>query len=193
MTPGQLTQVLARVREGDRAAEAELLATAYHELRNLAARQLKGTPDPLLQPTMLVHELFLRLNNRDSIEPHDPTWRSRGHFMAVAATAMRQIVIDHLRKAGTAKRGGDLARVSLADVAPQDEASPVDMLALSDALDKLALLDPKQARLVELKVFGGLAHAEAAEVLGMSLRTVEREWRKVRAWLARELALAVTP
>lgn len=211
--PGDVTQVLARMQSGDRSAEAELLDLAYDQLRALAASQLKGRGDALLQPTVLVHELFLRLTNKtdtsdaadasdgdddaaDAPEADAPAapaatnvWKSRGHFMAVAATAMRQILIDHLRRSSSLKRGGDRARVSLSDVGPADTPSPVDLIALSTALERLAELDPKQARLVELKVFGGLSNPEIAEVLGTSLRTTEREWRKVRAWLARELGI----
>jgi len=185
--PGDVTRMLMRMQEGDAKAHDQILPLVYEHLRALATSQIRGARDHTLQPTALVHELFLKLAAGSAGD-----FKSRGHFMAVAATAMRQILIDHARKGGAAKRGGDRARVSLSDmrpgeVTPAGTASVVDALALNDALERLAKLDPRQARLVELRVFGGMANEEVAEVLGTSLRTVEREWRKVRAWLAREL------
>ncbi|MCC6623674.1 MAG: sigma-70 family RNA polymerase sigma factor [Deltaproteobacteria bacterium] len=178
-----------RLKAGDAKAHDEILPLVYEHLRALATSQIRGARDHTLQPTALVHELFLKLAGGAAADI-----RSRGHFMAVAATAMRQILIDHARRGGAQKRGGERARVSLADLRPGEAAElsgggdVVDALALHDALERLAKLDPRQARLVELRVFGGMTQDEVAEVLGASLRTIEREWRKVRAWLARELA-----
>ncbi|MFO0748901.1 MAG: sigma-70 family RNA polymerase sigma factor [Myxococcota bacterium] len=180
---GDVTRVLQRMREGDKRAHEEIVPLVYEHLRSLAASQFRGRSDQTLQPTALVHEAFLRLAGQEA-----PSWESRGHFMAVAATAMRQILIDHARKSGAVKRGGDRARVSLSDADPGVAARDVDVIALHDALERLAKLDERQARLVELRVFGGLSNQEIGEVLGASLRTVEREWRAVKAWLAKELA-----
>lgn len=193
--PGHVTLLLERLQRGDRAAEADLLAIVYEPLRVLASSQLKGRRDALLQPTMLVHELFLRLAGKDEAGAPPPEWKNRGHFMAVAATAMRQILIDHLRRQGSAKRGGDMAKVSLSEVGAgaTERVDVVDLIALDAALAKLQTLDPRQVQLVELKVFGGLSHPEIAEVTSSSLRTVEREWRKVRAWLALELGATPRP
>jgi len=178
-----VTHALERLREGDPKAHDELLPLVYDQLRALAASQFKGRAGHLLQPTALVHEAYMRLVGQGD------GYQNRSHFMAVAATAMRQILIDYARREGSLKRGGDRARVSLADIGPVQAArDEVDILALSDVLDRLAALDARQARLVELRVFGGMAAPEAAEVLGVSLRTVEREWRAVKAWLQKELA-----
>ena len=184
---GDVTQLLQRISAGDTKAQSEFLPLVYDHLRALAASHIGRGRDRTLQPTALVHELFLKL-------APGATFQSRGHFMAVAATAMRQILIDHARKSSAQKRGGDRARVSLSDIRPGDVAGAapddgVDLVALHDALERLAKLDERGARLVELRVFGGLSQQEAAEVLGVSLRTVEREWRRLRAWLARELAV----
>lgn len=179
---GDVTRLLLRMKAGDAKAHEEIVPLVYDHLRSLAAGQFRGRGDHTLQPTALVHEAFIRLIGQDA-----PAWESRGHFLAVAATAMRQILIDHARKSGAQKRGGDRARVSLSDADPAEAARDVDAIALNDALERLAALDARQARIVELRVFGGLGNQEIAEVLGSSLRTVEREWRAVKAWLAKEL------
>jgi RNA polymerase sigma factor (TIGR02999 family) len=134
-----------------------------------------------LQPTALVHEAFVRLVRVDA-----PQWQDRAHFMAVAATAMRQILTDQARRRTASKRGGAAReRVTLSNLAAFE--SPVDLLALDDLLGRLAALDERQARLVELRFFGGLTEDEAAESLGVSLRTVQKDWRKAKAWLLAEL------
>lgn len=142
-----------------------------------------------LQPTALVHEAFLKLVDRDAVEYAD-----RGHFLAVAATAMRQILIDHARTRGAAKRGGDRRRVALED-APVNGAGAdqLDLLALDEALTRLAALDGRQARVVELRFFGGLSVKETGEALGVSPRTVELDWRMAKAWLSRALSEAGGP
>lgn len=177
-----VSSALRRLAEGDLTAHAELLPLLYDHLKRIAARQLGGGGGTL-QATVLVHEAFLRL-----VAQERPTFESRAHFVAVAATAMRQIVVDHARRRGAAKRGGGQAHVTLSGVAADDRGRDVEILALHDALARLEELDPRQARLVELRAFGGLNHPEIAEVLGVSLRTVEKEWRRVKAWLARALA-----
>lgn len=179
-----VTRALQRLREGDAKAHDEILPVVYEQLRSLAASQFKGRAGHTLQPTALAHEAYLRLAGQGE----STGFESRNHFLAVAATAMRQILIDHARKSGSHKRGGDRARVSLTDADPGVAARDVDIIALSDTLERLAELDPRQARLVELRVFGGLSAPEAAEMMGTSLRTIEREWRAVKAWLRNELA-----
>ncbi|MCA9515093.1 MAG: sigma-70 family RNA polymerase sigma factor [Myxococcales bacterium] len=178
-----VTRVLRRMRDGDEGAHAELLPLLYDHLRALAASQLRGRAGHTLQPTALVHEAFLKLGGQDPTQ-----WQGRSHFVAVAATAMRQILIDHARRTKSQKRGGDWARVTLSGVDAGETAQDVDVLALHHALERLAELDPRQARVVELRAFGGLTNAEVGEVVGLSERSVEKEWRRVKAWLARELS-----
>jgi RNA polymerase sigma factor (TIGR02999 family) len=156
------------------------LVAVYTELRALAASYFRGRGSHTLQPTALVHEAFLRLNrNAGAIT-------DRAHFFAVAATAMRQILTDHARRRRALKRGGaERERVTLSNLAALE--SPVDLVALDDLLRRLAALDARQARLVELRFFAGMTEEETAEVLGVSLRTVQKEWRKAKAWLLAEL------
>jgi RNA polymerase sigma factor (TIGR02999 family) len=154
----------------------------YGELRALAASYFRGRPGQTLQPTALVHEAYLRLARADAEQ-----WKDRAHFMAVAATAMRQILLDAARRRLAQKRGGaGRERVTLSNL-PAFEPT-VDLVALDDLLAKLAALDERQARLVELRFFGGLTEDEAADALGVSLRTVQKDWRKAKAWLMAELA-----
>lgn len=183
-----VTHVLADLRGGDRSAFERLLPVVYEELRGLARSYLRRQPPGhTLQPTALVHEAFVRLASASS-----PDFRDRVHFMAVAATAMRQLLVDHARKDKAAKRGGgagespEWQRITLSAVAA-DSHGGIDLLDLDDALRELATLDPQQARIVELRYFGGLTIDEAAEEVGVSTATVEREWRAARAWLAARL------
>lgn len=182
---GEITRILGELHRGDAAAADRLLPLVYDELRALAgsyfARQQRGHT---LQPTALVHEAYLKLAGSDSVE-----WQSRAHFMAVAARAMRQILINHARDKGAAKRGGDLQRVTLDQaVTPRiGDDTEIDLLALDLAMQKLAALNERQARIVELRFFGGLTIAEAAHVLGVGTTTVEDDWRLAKAWLARQL------
>ncbi len=180
----KITDLLQHLEAGDRSAVDRLFSAVYQELRNLAAqffrREAKGNT---LQPTALVHEAYVKLVDQTGVD-----WRGRTHFFAVAGQAMRRILVDHARRRHAAKRGGRQKRVLLdedlvAGIQPND-----DILALDEALSKLAKLDPGQAQMVELRFFGGLSVAEAAEVLGMSKRAAEREWTMVRAWLRRELS-----
>ena len=157
----------------------------YDELRRLAASALQHErTDHTLQPTALVHEAYLRL----AVEP-TARWNNRSHFIAVAARAMRRILVDHARKHNAAKRGSGAVRVAFEEsdrmaVSPGDA---VDLVALDDALGRLANLDPRQARIVELRYFGGLSIEETATVIGSSIRTVKRDWQMARAWLKREM------
>jgi len=155
-------------------------------LRRIAAGYLRRERDGhTLQPTALVNEAYMRL-----VDQRDVTWQNRAHFLGIAAQVMRRILVDHARARLTAKRGGGVAPITLAGAAHggAQETDDVDLLALHDALERLAALDPEQARLVELRYFGGLTIEETAEALGVSPATVKREWALARAWLRRELS-----
>ena len=179
-----VTQLLDAAAAGDQRAAAELLPLVYDELRKLAAvRMAAETPDQTLQPTALVHEAYLRL-----IGPADKArWENRGHFFAAAAEAMRRILVDAARRKGREKHGGDRQRVELDTVAISAPEAKEDLIALDSALTRLASEDPQAARLVELRHFAGLTVPEAAQVLGISLRTADRLWSFARAWLHREI------
>lgn len=160
------------------------LRAVYHELRSIAASFFRQqAPEHTLQPTALVNEAVLRLLNAES-----PSWESRKHFISVAAKAMRHILIDHARRKNADKRGGRQERVTLSGVIRSDVAEAIDAIVLDETLTRLAEVDERQARVVELRFFAGLRVAEVAEVLGISTRTVETDWRMARAWLRRELA-----
>jgi RNA polymerase sigma factor (TIGR02999 family) len=164
-------------------APADMLAVVYDELRALAGSYFKRQPEGhTLQPTALVHEAFLRLARQDASKFND-----REHFFAVAATAMRQILASHARGRGANKRGGGMAQVTLTNLVVPDEGSEIDLIALDDVLRQLEKLSERQAKVVEYRFFGGLTLPEIAKVLGVSLTTVEKEWRRARAWLAVEL------
>lgn len=156
----------------------------YNELRALAESYLKQErPDHTLQATALVHEAYMKLIKQEDVE-----WQNRAHFFGVAAQAIRRILVDHARHHQRAKRGGGRQRVQLdEDVALLDQ-SDLDLLALDEAMEKLAEFHERASRVVELRFFGGLSREEAAEFLGISLRTVSDDWRMARAWLRRELA-----
>jgi RNA polymerase sigma-70 factor (ECF subfamily) len=181
--PGEITRLLSSMRGGDRDAEARLMKLVYRELRKRAAWYMRRErPDHTLQPTALVHEAYLRLAQKESID-----WQSRAHFYALASGEMRRILVDHARNRAAAKRGGPLGKISLDDNAAFCTSRPEEMLTLHDALQQLAELAPRQARVVEMRFFGGLTEAEIAEVLGISVRTVKNDWRAARAWLHRRL------
>ena len=155
----------------------------YDELRRLAEACFRGQPaDHTLEPTALVHEAYLRLAG------HRDDYRDRTHFVAVAVTAMRQILVDHARRRGAGKRGGRWHRVTLADPISPGSGREVDVLDVEDALRKLAALDERKARVVELRFYGGLTIAEVAALLDVSTITVNRDWWTARAWMERELA-----
>ena len=169
--------------KGDLEARDCLLPIVYDELRKQAARELRGErAGHTLQPTALVHEVYLRL-----AQPRRVPWQSRAEFFAAAAQAMRRILVDHARKRAAAKRAGNWTRVELADDVAIEGKRELDLLALDDALERLAELDPRHARIVELRFFGGLSVAETASVLKISTATVKRDWSLARAWLHRRL------
>ncbi len=179
----EITRLLMRVSDGDSATAGELLPLVYEQLRAIAGSYFRGQPaDNTLQPTALVHEAYLKLVNAPSRD-----WNGRVHFCAVAATAMRQILHDRARRRKTAKRGGDARRVPLDWMVTPTNKSTIDLEALDEALERLSQLSPRQARMVELRYFGGLTIDETAQVLDVSAATVENDWRVARAWLNREL------
>ena len=167
----------------DRPVDA-LLPVVYEELRRLAAAYLRRErPGQTLQPTALVHEAYLKL-----LKDRPERWQNRAHFCAIAAHAMRQVLIERARARDALKRGGGQPRVTFDEGLPAAAAEhPVDLIALDTALDRLAALDAGQARIVELRYFGGLSIEETAEAMGISPATVKRHWAVARAWLAREL------
>jgi RNA polymerase sigma factor (TIGR02999 family) len=168
----------------------ELLPLVYGELRRQAARHLGAqAPGHTLQPTALVHEVYLRLVDQPTVE-----WEGRAHFFGVAAKAMRSVLVDYARARHAAKRGGRARAITLGaaqGVARGTADAEVDVLALDEALSGLAALDPRQAQVVELRYFGGLSIEETAHVLGVSGATVERDWKTARLWLRRELSAGV--
>ena len=180
----EVTRVLSAIEAGDPQAAEQLLPLVYDELRRLAARRLAGEgPGHTLQPTALVHEAYLKLVGADPQQP----WNGRGHFFAAAAEAMRRILIDHARRKHRARRGGRMKRVELEDlddfelVAGGGDAD--ELLALDEALARLAAADPRRAELVRLRYFAGLTLEQAAELLGISRATADRHWAFARAWL----------
>jgi RNA polymerase sigma factor (TIGR02999 family) len=180
----EVTRLLDAAASGDRKAAADLLPLVYDELRQLAAvRMAAEAPDQTLQPTALVHEAYLRL-----VGPADGAkWDHRGHFFAAAAEAMRRILVDHARRKAADRHGGGRARIDLdPDLAPARETRE-DLIALDEALDRLAAQDPIKAELVKLRYFAGLTLPEAAAALGLSERTAGRQWAFARAWLRREV------
>lgn len=180
----EVTRLLAAWKDGDPEALAQLLPLVYSELRRLAeARMRRERPDHTLQATELVHEAWLRLMGGQL-----PDWRDRTHFFAVAARAMRRLLVDHARSRGYAKRGGGARRISLDAVAELSAEGSQDLIDLDEALDRLAALDSRQHQVVELRFFGGLSVEETAAALGVSEMTVKRDWRTARAWLYAELA-----
>jgi RNA polymerase sigma factor (TIGR02999 family) len=181
-----VTGLLLAWGRGDQSAADRLVPVVYDELRRQAERAMRREGgEHTLQATALVHESYLRLVDQRRVE-----WRNRAHFFAIASTVMRRVLVDHARARLAAKRGGGAAPVSLAGVAAgtPDGTDEADLIALHEALEKLAALDPDQARLVELRYFGGLTIEETAEALSVSPATVKREWALARAWLRRELA-----
>ena len=180
---GEVTRLLGEIGRGQKQAINDLLPLVYDELHRLARgyfRRERG--EHTLQPTALVHEAYLRL-----VDQRAPM-ESRGHFLAVAATQMRRILLDYARKHRAARRGGEGRKVLLEDTMAICEQQPVDMILLDVALDKLAALDQDQARLVELRFFGGLSVEETAEVMGTSPASVKRSWSSARAFLHREIS-----
>ena len=199
-----VTQLLAKWRGGNEAALGELTGLVYQELRNLAQRHLrKERPNHTIQRTALVHEAFVRLVNQQSVD-----WQSRAHFFGLASNLMRRILVDHARARLASKRGGGVVAVSLDEITnpaePDDPNAPTgpsyaepahidgetddDVTAIDAALTRLAALDERQAKIVEMRYFGGLTIEETAQAVDISEATVKREWTLARAWLRRELA-----
>ena len=176
------TKLLNDWRRGDSAAAEQVVTAVYDELRRLAARYLRQErPDHTLEPTALVHELYLRLCVSESVD-----WQNRAHFFAVAAQQVRRILINYARDRRAEKRGGGRLKLSLSHVDAIGEHQP-DLLNIDEALEKLATLDSRCAQVVELRFFGGLTEKEAAQVLGISTATLKRDWEFARAWLIRQL------
>jgi RNA polymerase sigma factor (TIGR02999 family) len=181
----QLTRLLEAWQHGDSAAADKLVPLVYSELRRIAASKLRSERDGhTLQPTALVHEAWLRL-----MQQHDSGWQNREQFFAIAAQAMRRVLVDHARKRHAAKRGDGEAPVDVDEVSQILTVTLPDdrLLALDDALEGLAALDARQSRIVELRFFGGLSVEETASVLAISPTTVKREWATGRAWLFRAM------
>lgn len=185
--PTSVTHLLHAMQDGQDGALDRLLPLVYDDLRAVAARHLRGERlDHTLQPTALVHEAFLRL-----VDQRNVTWQNRAHFFAVSAQLMRRILVDYARKVATAKRGGGRL-VALEDGMDVPTDEPETLLGIDEALDGLARMDPRQARVVELRFYGGLKVEEVAEVMGISPATVKREWSVARAWLEAELRQHLT-
>lgn len=178
-----VTALLTRWRGGDEAALAELLPLVYDELRRIAGAFMRSErPDHTIQATALVHEAFSRLVEMDV------AWQDRAHFMSIAARAMRRILVDYARSRASAKRGGKERKVPLDEALQVSAGSEEVFVDLDAALSRLAEIDERKSRVVELRYFGGLTDAEIAEVIGVSVPTVERDLRQAKAWLYRELA-----
>ena len=178
-----VTRLLQQWSNGQEQALERLLALVHRELRTLAAGYLrKERPDHTLQPTALVNEAFLKLIDQRAVK-----WQNRAHFFGIAAQAMRRILVDHARAHGAGKRGKGARKVPLEDANVSGWTMDIDLIALDEALTRLATLDPQQSRIVELRFFGGLTMEETAEVLRVSPATIGREWRIAKAWLSAEL------
>jgi RNA polymerase sigma factor (TIGR02999 family) len=184
--PSAVTELLHAWAAGDKRALDELIPAVYAELRRQAERYLRReNVGHTLQPTALVNEAYLRL-----VDQRNARWESRSQFFGVAAQIMRRVLVDHARSRATTKRGGAETRVTLSEGSAASPEADVDVLTLDDALTRLAALDPRQARVVELRYFAGLGVEETAHVLDISPATVKREWTMARAWLRRELTAA---
>lgn len=183
----EVTQILSQIESGDPQAADQLLPLVYDELRRLAAARLADEkPGHTLQPTALVHEAYVRLVDSD----HARQWHGRNHFFAAAADAMRRILVDHARRKKSEKRGGGKPRAEMQEDAVADSEESDEILAVDEALDRLAEADPQAARLVKLRYFAGLSIDEAAQALGISSRSADRLWSYARAWLKRYIAQA---
>jgi RNA polymerase sigma factor (TIGR02999 family) len=182
-TPRSITALLGDWSRGNQNALNQLLPHVYAELRRIAARQLRRErADHTLQPTALVHEVYLRLIDQRHVD-----WRDRAHFFGVAAQVMRRILVDHARRHSAQKRGDGVQLVAIEDAKEVAASGDVPVLALDHALDRLEKIDPQLAKIVELRAFGGLTIDEAAHVLKVSPSTAKREWRTAKAWLNREI------
>jgi RNA polymerase sigma factor (TIGR02999 family) len=178
-TMSDVKSILSDLEQGDPRGAAQLLPLVYDELRKLATRKLaREAPGQTLQATALVHEAYLRL-----VGAEDPGWNSRGHFFAAAAEAMRRILVEHARRKGRTRHGGEAERVEIELAALPTRMAAEELVALNDALEELERQDPRKARLVTLRYFGGMTLEEAAAALGVSRVTAHRDWTFARAWL----------
>lgn len=179
-----ITQLLMRWSDGDRSALDQLLPLVYDELRRLARSYLRRHPQQsVLQPTVLVHEAYLKLINQQQVG-----WQNRAQFFGLAAKVMRDLLVDHARYVQADKRGGKNFSVSISEADRVGQQRDFDLIALDEALNRLAALDPRHSQVVEMKFFAGLTIEETAEALGVSHATVERDWSLARAWLHREMS-----
>jgi len=179
-----ITEMLAGYARGDKEALDQLMPVVYEELRRQAARYLRREqPGHTLQTTALIHEAYVRLVDQRNVQ-----WQNRAHFFGIAAQLMRRILVDHARAKKRVKRGGSDVRVSLADADVAVKGQELDVVAVDEALQRLAALDEQQSRVVELRFFSGLTVEETAEVMGISKATVKRDWAMAKAWLHRELS-----
>lgn len=183
-THGEVSQLLEQIHEGDRSAEGRLFDLLYSDLRRLAAHQLRNERSGhTLQPTALVHEVYMRV-----FAHHPPETRTRSHFMALAAQVMRRLLVDHARNKSAEKRGGRQETLPLEQPFIYDSRNSSEFLIVHEALERLRQWDPRQSQIVELRYFGGMSEEEIAEYLGISSRTVKRDWAMARAWLHAELS-----
>jgi len=186
--PENITQLLEQWSDGDERALDRLTPLVYDELRQQAARYLRRErPGHTMQTTALINEAYLRL-----IDTREVRWQGRAHFFAIAANLMRRILVDHARQRNAAKRGGSPIHVTLDRIVATAKQSDIDVLAIDEALTKLAAIDHLQAKIVELRFFSGLSVEETAAALGISPRTVKRDWSVARAWLRREIGEQAT-
>ena len=180
---GEVTRLLGAWSDGDRQALNDLMPLVYAELHRIARRAWSGQrPGDTLQPTILIHEAYIKL-----IEQENPAFQDRNHFFAVASTAMRHILVNHAKANLAAKRGGGGVNLSLDDAEPLVQREAAEVIALHEALEALHAIDPRKSRIVELRYFGGLSIEDTAKVLCISTITVNRDWRLARAWLSREM------
>jgi len=178
-----VTELLARWSEGDAAAREALIAVVYPELRRLARKCLAGHQHHTLQSTALVHEAYLRLAGQSSLRANN-----RAHFLSIAARLMREILVDHARSRGAAKRGASCLTLSFDEAVALPRRPEIDLVTLDEALKQLEVMDPRQSQIVDLRFFGGLSVEEASLVLEVSPATIKREWATARLWLQRELS-----
>jgi RNA polymerase sigma factor (TIGR02999 family) len=182
----QVSELLANWNRGDAQAREALMPLVYDELRKLAASQLRRERnDHTLQPTALVHEVYLRLADQKNVQ-----WQDKSHFFGVTAQLMRRILVDHARSHLADKRGSGLPKVSLNEALAMSRERPAELLALDESLTQLGVTDPQQSRIVELRVFAGLTIEQTSEVMGISPATVKRDWNLAKAWLLREIEKA---
>ena len=185
--PGDVTQVLSAIAQGDRLAAEQLLPLVYDELRKLAAEKMAcEQPGQTLQATALVHEAYLRLVDVERVQH----WRSRSHFYSAAAEAMRRVLVDRARHKATLRAGGQAERVDLDEVEPTIEGPQLDLLALNESLERLEQCHPRAAHLVKLRFFAGLSIPAAAEVLGISVSTASADWAYAKSWLTLDMSAA---